>query len=210
VSGTQTSRAEEILEHVWTEREEGRDAAAGILAASASEHAPDARTADLQDLAAAGLVRLAADRVLLTPEGEARARDVVRRHRLTERLFRDLLDLGERTMEAQACEFEHILSREATDSVCTLLGHPPTCPHGKPIPPGECCGAFRRTVRPLVTGLPSFELGATGPAVVDTTLFKGDYEAIFYADETGIEQLPKGARFVLAPMCAVSARTQSA
>ncbi|HET8540608.1 MAG TPA: metal-dependent transcriptional regulator [Anaeromyxobacter sp.] len=158
-------RQEEILEHVWTEREEGRDAASGILAASTSEHAPEARAADLQELASAGLVRLAGDRVELTPEGEARARDVVRRHRLTERLFRDLLDLGERTMEAQACEFEHILSREATDSVCTLLGHPPTCPHGKPIPPGECCGAFQRTVRPLVTGLPSFDLGATGRIV---------------------------------------------
>jgi DtxR family Mn-dependent transcriptional regulator len=68
-------------------------------------------------------------------------------------------------MEAQACEVEHILSREATDSVCTLLGHPPTCPHGKPIPPGECCGAFQRTLRPLVTGLPNFELGATGRIV---------------------------------------------
>ncbi len=158
-------RLEEILEHVWTEREEGRNAAAGILAASASEHAPQAHLADLQELASAGLVKLAAERVELTADGEARARDVVRRHRLTERLFRDLLDLGERTMEAQACEFEHILSREATDSVCTLLGHPPTCPHGKPIPPGECCGQFQRTVRPLVTGLPSFELGAMGRIV---------------------------------------------
>jgi len=158
-------RAEEILEHVWTEREQGRDAATGILAASASEHAPDVRSADLQELASAGLVRLAGDSVQLTAEGEARARDVVRRHRLTERLFRDLLDLGEQAMEAQACELEHILSREATDSVCTLLGHPPTCPHGKPIPPGECCGAFQRTLRPLVTGLPSFDLGATGRIV---------------------------------------------
>ncbi len=164
MTGTEAHRLEEILEHVWTEREEGRDAASGILAAS-SEHAPDIRAADLQELAAAGLVKLAADRVQLTPDGEARARDVVRRHRLTERLFRDLLDLGERTMEAQACEFEHILSPEATDSVCTLLGHPPTCPHGKPIPPGACCGAFQRTVRPLVTGLPTFELGATGRIV---------------------------------------------
>ena len=158
-------RVEEILEHVWTEREAGRDAAEGILAASASDHAPAAAPADLQALAAAGLVRLAGERVELTEAGEARARDVVRRHRLAERLFRDLLDLGENTMEAQACEFEHILSREATDSVCTLLGHPPTCPHGKPIPPGECCGAFQRTVRPLVTGLPSFDLGATGRIV---------------------------------------------
>ncbi len=165
MSGMESHRVEEILEHVWTEREEGRDAASGILQASATEHAPAARDADLEELAAAGLVRRDGDRVLLTPEGETRARDVVRRHRLTERLFRDLLDLGERTMEAQACEFEHILSREATDSVCTLLGHPPTCPHGKPIPPGECCGAFQRTVRPLVTGLPSFDLGATGRIV---------------------------------------------
>jgi DtxR family Mn-dependent transcriptional regulator len=158
-------RAEEILEHVFTEREEGRDAAAGILAASAAGHARDAHEADLRELAAAGLLRLEGERVALTPDGEARAKDVVRRHRLTERLFRDLLDLGERTMEDQACEFEHILSREATDSVCTLLGHPPTCPHGKPIPPGECCGAYQRTVRPLVTGLPSFDVGATGRIV---------------------------------------------
>ncbi len=165
MSGMEAHRIEEILEHVWTEREEGRDAAKGILQASAGDHAPAAHDDDLQALAAAGLVRRDGDRVLLTPAGEARARDVVRRHRLTERLFRDLLDLGERTMEAQACEFEHILSREATDSVCTLLGHPPTCPHGKPIPPGECCSAFQRTVRPLVTGLPSFELGATGRIV---------------------------------------------
>jgi DtxR family Mn-dependent transcriptional regulator len=164
-------RLEEILEHVWTEREDGRDAAQGILAASVSEHAPDARAADLATLAEGGLVVLDGEHVRLTPAGEARARDVVRRHRLTERLFKDLLDLGEGTMEAQACEFEHILSREATDSVCTLLGHPPTCPHGKPVPPGECCGAFQRTVRPLVTGLRSFDLGGIGRIVFITPKF---------------------------------------
>lgn len=160
-----THRQDEILEAVFTEREAGRDEARGILAQAAPEHAPGAGAADLEALAAEGLIRLDGERVALTEAGERRARDVVRRHRLTERLFRDLLDLGEEPMEKQACEFEHILSPEATESVCTLLGHPPTCPHGKPIPPGACCGAYQKTVRPLVTGLRTFDLGSTGRIV---------------------------------------------
>jgi DtxR family Mn-dependent transcriptional regulator len=158
-------KLEELLEAVFTERELGRDEAPGILAHAPAEHAPDARADDLGELERGGLVRLDGPHVALTDEGERRARDVVRRHRLTERLFRDLLAVSEGTMESQACEFEHILSPEATDSVCTLLGHPPTCPHGKPIPPGACCGTFQKTVRPLVTGLQNFDLGATGRIV---------------------------------------------
>jgi DtxR family Mn-dependent transcriptional regulator len=158
-------RLEELLETVFTEREEGRDQVASILSHAAVAHAPDAARDDLEALATDGLLRLDGAGVSLTPAGEARARDVVRRHRLTERLFRDLLEVSESTMEAQACELEHILSPEATESVCTLLGHPPTCPHGRPIPPGSCCGTFQKTMRPLVTGLRHFELGATGRIV---------------------------------------------
>ena len=165
MSTMQPRRTEEILEAVYTERESGRDEAESVLAHTGTEHAPDARPEDLRELEAGGLLRLDGSHVQLTDEGERRARDVVRRHRLTERLFRDLLDLGESAMESQACELEHILSPEATESVCTLLGHPPTCPHGKPIPPGSCCGTFQRTLKPLVTGLPSFDLGATGRIV---------------------------------------------
>jgi DtxR family Mn-dependent transcriptional regulator len=46
---------------------------------------------------------------------------------------------SESEIEQQACKFEHILSPEATDKICTFLGHPRTCPHGAPIPPGPCC-----------------------------------------------------------------------
>ncbi len=152
---------EEILETAYTEREQGRDDARAILA-HACAHAGEKVSCDFRQLESQGLLRMDGERVTLTEEGERRARVVVRRHRLAERLFKDLLDVSENVMESQACEFEHILSTEATDSVCTLLGHPPTCPHGKAIPPGECCGAFRKTVKPLVTGLKSFELGATG------------------------------------------------
>src|SRR6266567_3456830 len=78
--------------------------------------------------------------VELTPRGRQRAGDIIRRHRLAERLFTDSLALeSESEIEQQACKFEHILSPEATDKICTFLGHPATCPHGAPIPPGQCC-----------------------------------------------------------------------
>lgn len=173
-----SQREDEILEAVYVEREVGRDEAgraldraaarsgpAAATSASGTSHAAGAGEADLAALASAGLVALQDGRISLTEPGERRARDLVRRHRLAERLFHDLLEAGEETTEAHACELEHILSPEATQSVCTLLGHPPTCPHGKPIPPGPCCGAFEQKLRPLVTGLPSFPLGATGRIV---------------------------------------------
>jgi len=79
--------------------------------------------------------------VELTPRGRQRAADIIRRHRLAERLFTDSLALDSETeIEQQACKFEHILSPEATDKICAFLGHPRTCPHGALIPPGTCCG----------------------------------------------------------------------
>jgi putative ABC transport system ATP-binding protein len=79
--------------------------------------------------------------VELTDRGRKKAADIIRRHRLAERLFTDSLALDSETeIEQQACKFEHILSPEATDKICTFLGHPRTCPHGAPIPPGACCG----------------------------------------------------------------------
>jgi len=78
--------------------------------------------------------------VEFTARGRQRAADIIRRHRLAERLFTDSLALdSESEIEQQACKFEHILSTEATDKICTFLGHPRTCPHGAPIPPGPCC-----------------------------------------------------------------------
>jgi DtxR family Mn-dependent transcriptional regulator len=160
----QQRKREELLQAIFTERERGNSRAEGILE-HAGDHAPDRSPRDFAELAEAGLVRFDGTQVELTAEGDERAREVVRRHRLAERLFRDLLALDEGVMNVQACELEHILSPEATESVCTLLGHPPTCPHGKAIPPGACCEAFQKTIRPLVTRLESLELGAAGRIV---------------------------------------------
>jgi putative ABC transport system ATP-binding protein len=95
--------------------------------------------------------------VEFTAAGRRRAEDVIRRHRLAERLFTDSLAMDSETeIEQQACKFEHILSPSATDKICTFLGHPRTCPHGSPIPLGPCCAG--RALR-------DFALDSTSPPV---------------------------------------------
>jgi putative ABC transport system ATP-binding protein len=90
--------------------------------------------------------------VELTARGRQRAADIIRRHRLAERLFTDSLALdSESEIEQQACKFEHILSPEATDKICAFLGHPRTCPHGAAIPPGPCCGRTPEFAGAVVT-----------------------------------------------------------
>src|SRR5256885_760339 len=62
-----------------------------------------------------------------TERGQRRAESVIRRHRLAERLFVETLHVdNEAEIEQQACKFEHILSPEATDRICSILGHPLT------------------------------------------------------------------------------------
>ncbi len=86
--------------------------------------------------------------IVFTEKGRKRGEDVIRRHRLAERLFTETFHVhDEKEVAEQACKFEHILSPEATDSICSFLGHPRTCPHGSPIPAGECCTAAKAAAR---------------------------------------------------------------
>lgn len=77
--------------------------------------------------------------IKLTELGLRKATAIVRKHRILERLLLDILNLKEILMEKNACIFEHYLSSVVTNRICTILNHPPECPHGKPIPKGKCC-----------------------------------------------------------------------
>lgn len=99
------------------------------------------------------------------PRGEEHARGIVRRHRLAEILFTQVLEADLKEAERAACEFEHILPERVVERVCTFLGHPPACPHGKPIPQGECCKVYARKVEPIITRLVDLPLGASGSVV---------------------------------------------
>jgi Mn-dependent DtxR family transcriptional regulator len=126
---------DEVLEHLWTRGEPG-----GHVESHSFTEVQWRKL--LHTMAGIGLVKVTNGEGEFTEAGEARARDVIRRHRLAERLFRDVLGIhDEAEIESSACKFEHILSPEVTDRMCSLLGHPGACPHGSPIPSGPCCQA---------------------------------------------------------------------
>jgi DtxR family Mn-dependent transcriptional regulator len=129
---------DEVLEQLWMARERHEDLGPAHIE---STHFTTSQYLRLTSaMTQLGLVTVNGWDVQFTPAGEERARSVIRRHRLAERLFTDVLALGdEQSVESNACQFEHILSPELTDRICTFLGHPRTCPHGSPIPRGECC-----------------------------------------------------------------------
>lgn len=151
-------RIDEALELLWDLEEEGcRDRER--FRSSTDDPAPDRL---IEKLLSEGLVRAEASDLLFTDSGRSRAKGLIRRQRLAERLFSDVFEMPDEKVVNDACKVEHILSEELTESVCTFLGHPPTCPHGKPIPRGECCRKFRIDITPVVTTLTDFEVGGTG------------------------------------------------
>ena len=54
------------------------------------------------------------------------------------------------------------LNEGADVKVCTMLNHPTTCPHGKPIPPGECCHRAKADGDLGVVPLTEFKSGQEG------------------------------------------------
>lgn len=160
----QQERIDEALELLWIFDEEGqRDLQRYRLSSD------DADVDGLIDaLRRDGLATVEAATIQLSPRGYDLARGLIRRHRLAERLFTDVFDLSKDIIHEDACKMEHILSEELTDSVCTFLGHPPTCPHGRPIPRGECCKKYRLDVQPVVVRLTEFEVGKSGKIIFIT------------------------------------------
>jgi len=162
---TDQKTVEEILEFVWTQREAGKNSIAELLKIDEIKEAKADMTA-LQTLQDDGLVHIKGDTVTFTQKGEKLAEATIRRHRLAERLLTDVLEIKEdMEIEENACSFEHSLSPLVTDSICTLLGHPPACPHGLPIPRGECCKKFKVDVKPLVQPLKDMDIGQSGRIV---------------------------------------------
>src|SRR6266568_3269415 len=135
-----SEKAEEILESMWIVVEAKGHGYAEI---EKIKVAPDDPA--YNELTSLAFIEVREGRVYFRAEGKEEGRKTIRRHRLAERLMMDVLNIRGETANHKACEFEHLLNEGVDAKVCTMLNHPTTCPHGKPIPPGECCDEARKS-----------------------------------------------------------------
>jgi DtxR family Mn-dependent transcriptional regulator len=148
-----SENTQELLEKLWiAEQEDGQE---GLPVG-------DLPAEQMSELTQAGLVRREGSFWKLTAAGQPEAAQAIRRHRLGERLLADVLEAEDALLDEQACRLEHVLFDGLDESICTLLGHPHFCPHGKPIPPGACCRQLRKTIHPLIAALNEIEPGRGG------------------------------------------------
>ncbi|MCX5897745.1 MAG: metal-dependent transcriptional regulator [Proteobacteria bacterium] len=113
---------EEVLETLWIRSQEKNEQSIDCMAL----HLKDASI--LGEMKEQALVMVKNGIVGLTAKG------------LAELLLTDIIDVkSDALVHETACGFEHLLRKGIDDKICTLLGHPGQCPHGKPIPPGKCC-----------------------------------------------------------------------
>jgi DtxR family Mn-dependent transcriptional regulator len=70
----------------------------------------------------------------LSDRGRTAAERTFRRHALSEWLLTEVIGLGWADADEEAHHLQTALSDRVTDRIDELLGRPPTCPHGNPIP----------------------------------------------------------------------------
>lgn len=152
-----SEKAEEILEALWVAVEE--EGQAFLDPAAMGFPADDPA---YKELTGQALIEIRQGMVHFRPEGREEGKTTIRRHRLAERLLMDVLNIRGDEGEYKACQFEHLLNEGADVKVCTMLNHPSTCPHGKPIPPGACCDEARAQGDLGIVPLTEFKSGQEG------------------------------------------------
>jgi DtxR family Mn-dependent transcriptional regulator len=145
---------DEYLEKLWYMKESSKDTVSDLKSLMKDMFEPKG----IEELRIEGFLEGNGnkDTIKLSPKGLETARGIVRAHRLAERLLYDVMG---KNIEEGACEFEHMVTAELVDSICILLGHPKECPHGLPIPEGECCKSAKSVVNSLVTHMSELEVG---------------------------------------------------
>jgi DtxR family transcriptional regulator, Mn-dependent transcriptional regulator len=124
---------EEYCEAIWELKEDD----VNVIQARIAERLHVSRPAVsemIKRMQGEGFVSVEGSAIGLTPDGLRLAEQVVRRHRLAERLLTDILGLSWAEAHEEAGKWEHVISEPVERAINRLLDNPTTCPHGNPIP----------------------------------------------------------------------------
>lgn len=139
-----------------------------------------------------GLVVVSGNRHLeLTELGRRRATEVMRKHRLAERLLSDVIGLDWAYVHEEACRWEHVMSERVERRLYELLGHPTESPYGNPIPGLESLGGapaelFHHGVTNLVAAVATVEPGTKLKLVRLAEPVQVEPELLGQLDEAGL------------------------
>ena len=148
-AATVSNEAEEYLEVIYR-LENKMGFARTMELARLLNVVPGSVTNTIEGLEKRGLVTHRPYRgVKLTEKGRKLALDVLRRHRLAERLLTDILHVDWSEAHEAACKLEHAIPKNIIKPLEKALRHPKTCPHGNPIPT-KCGGIIEEKSESLV------------------------------------------------------------
>jgi DtxR family Mn-dependent transcriptional regulator len=143
----------------------------GVSRASAGEM--------LKRLEADGLVERGEQKeAILTAAGTERARKVVRKHRIIERLLTDFMGYTAGEAHVHADELGGTFTDDMVERIDEKLGHPERCPHGWPVDP-DVEQAENRELEPLS----ALEPGSNATIV---RLAEHDGELLHWFYDTGL------------------------
>ncbi|GAB3050853.1 metal-dependent transcriptional regulator [Sediminivirga luteola] len=99
-----------------------------------------------------GLLVVETDRHLqLTERGRKLATEVMRKHRLAERLLSDVIGLEWELLHDEACRWEHVMSQQVEEKLLELLPVTSTSPYGNPIPGLDEIGGAPSVEEPVIS-----------------------------------------------------------
>jgi DtxR family Mn-dependent transcriptional regulator len=170
---------DEILERIWLFEEDhpGKHCTMNDMKSMKIEKE------DIEEMVADHLISVENGEIMLNDKGQNRAHRIIRAHRLAECLLSEAFSFSDETIEKHACSFEHVLCQPVVDSVCTLLGHPKYCPHGKRIIPGKCCQAKENNIKPFVFPLTDLDIEEQGKIV---SIFTSKVQRLDFLTSIGI------------------------
>ena len=79
-------------------------------------------------------------------------------HMIEQWAWRSCLNLSA-NVELDEFVLQHVIAEDIEENVCTLLGHPSQCPHGRPIPPGLCCERRDSTIASIFLPVTELDIG---------------------------------------------------